>query len=63
MNVFLCILELFTVKNIPYMVVEAMFANMFYTAFLLTEEVDEDYYAQNSRRKKAQQRKESNQKT
>ena len=41
LNLFLCIFQLFTSQNIPYMIVEAMFTIIFYTAFLFTEEEDD----------------------
>ncbi len=40
----LCLVNYCTSKDVPLMIVEAMFGMIFYLTFLLTEEGDDDYY-------------------
>ena len=46
----LCLVNYCTSKDVPLMIVEAMFGMIFYLTFLLTEEGDDDYYVQDARR-------------
>lgn len=42
LNIFLCLAQLFTEKDVPSMIVEAMFAIIFYITFLF-DGSDDDY--------------------
>ena len=40
----LCLYNYYTDKNIPLMIIEAMFGIIFYLTFLLADDEDDDYY-------------------